>query len=314
MTLFVLCCSISPMLLGNSHTHLLKDVEQTHFGSTSFLALMALKKQVSDDFNPSHHTPSFYNELFFNAVTKDRKKELELLLIYMKTFQRDFRSKCKMAMLTKVVSLQNLRSAEALRAAKAPYFARCNIFADEVFRRLHFNPLLFNLDFIVRSFRVLLKNGSFMFYVEEDSEQELTKTRNDAFMAVLEEMAAEAEKYDSERGWVARRFNMINYFYGPHFPAIFGQIIDRTTTKIRRLIVELDKMTQVAFDESFFVPPVNCQQEKERVLAKRVDHTHPGVDRLETHYSHLFRYYGASAYHPFYNVLDFHMWQQGQAQ
>jgi hypothetical protein len=315
MAIFVLCGSATSSLLSDPHPGLTEeDMRLSQFGSTSFLALMALKKQISDDFDPDNHTANFYNELFYEVITKDRKKELELLLVYMKTFQRDLRSKCKMAMLTKLSLLQNLGSEEEFSQAKAPFFARCNTFAEEVFRRLHMNVLFFNLNFIVQSFRVLLKNGSVLFYVVGETDNELIKTRNEAFMATLEVMAAEAEKPDKERGWVAKRFNMIDFFYGPHLPALFGQILNQKTRQVKRLKVELSLKDQRLYDTAFFVDPMNSFWENMRVKSKIRDTTHPEPDFTDLDYTNLFRYYAESAYTPFYDVRKFHMWQQGQAQ
>lgn len=269
------------------------------FGSASFLAAMILKKTMAD--STGSFDPEVYNELFYGVVTHGRKKELELFLIFMKTFQKDLSNKCKMAMLKGV---EDIRTSGEQRW----FLARCEFVAETVFRYLHTSIMFYNIEYIVKTLRILVNSETVLMLFEGEAEEE-RQARNKKFFEVFERVVAEATLSDN-MDFVARRLDVINTFYGPHFMGIFTAMIDDSEYQLHRHQIPLNPANQMLLDWGFDVPDILRQLEYKRLSEERPNSAADDGDVYGVTWSNLYRFYGRDFSKPFYNVKDFHMFLQ----
>lgn len=287
---------VRPRLLSRERVPYISKTN--HFGSTGFLGEMFLKKRLAD--SSGTYSPEQYNSFFFNVVNGGAKKALELFLVYMKTFQKDFSNKCKMAMLKNIADIRT--------SGEQPfYLARCEFVAETVFRYLHTTVMFYNIEYIIKTIHVLVDSETVLMVFEGESE-EVRVARNKAFFVVLERAIAEALLGDEDSmNWVSQRFAMINDFYGPNFMPIFTGFIDSDEHAIHRHEIGLRRRDQDLMDWGFQVHPILAQMDNRR-LAERTENEH--VDNrgiYDVSYRNLYRYYGNNFDKPFYDVKKFHM-------
>lgn len=299
LALTLIASSVTAMVLKPRRLTQSRPDKSSPFGSTGFLASMYLKKSLADstgDFDPSN-----YNELIYNVIGHARKKELELFLIYQKTFQKDLSNKCKMAMLKGVADIRT--------SGEQPYYlARCEFVAETVFRNLHMSSMFYNLEFIIKTIRVMVRAENILMVFEGETEQQQV-ARNAKFFEVLEKVIAEVV-LGSDLSWLARRFDMINAFYGPHFMAIFSAFIDDSEYQIHRHEIGLNPGNQELLEWGYNVPEILSTLEAKR-LYKQERYTGAGdEDVYGVTERNLYRFYGVDYNKPFYNVKDFHMFMQ----
>jgi len=285
---------IKPRLLTQT-----KQPKQSAFGSASFIASMYLKKALADstgDFDPSN-----YNQMIYEVIGRGRKKEMELFLIYMKTYQKDLSNKCKMAMLKGIADIRT--------SGEQPYYlARCEYVAETVFRSLHMSLMFYNLEFLIKTLRVMVKAETILMVFEGENEEQ-GKTRNQKFFEVLERVIAEVVLGDN-LGWLARRFDLINSFYGSHFMGIFTGFIDDSEYQIHRHEIALNSVNQWLLEWGYDVPEIMTQLEFKR-LGEEKEYEYADTKGMrDISWRNMYRFYGKDFDKPFYNVKDFHMFMQ----
>lgn len=281
---------IQPRILGKE-----KRPDLSAFGSTSFLATMIIKKLLSE--NKMGFDPETYNELFYGVINNNRSKELELFIIFMKTFQKDFSNKCKMAMLKNIENLQT-------NGDKKFFMVRCEFISEVVFKYLHMSILFFNLEYVFKVIKQMIGSDTILMTFDEENSLQ-GKTRNLKFFNVLEEVISKAVDDEAQNNWLANRFEMINNFYGPHFMMIFSGLIDEDFM-LHRHVIKLNQDQRQMKDLAFNVPQNIVDAEEIRIAQQRVL---GGVDFdvYGVGYKNLYRFYGQNFETPVYDVNEFHL-------
>ena len=281
---------IQPRILGKE-----KTPDLSVFGSTSFLATMILKKLLSE--NKMGFDPETYNELFYGVINNNRSKELELFIIFMKTFQKDFSNKCKMAMLKNIENIQT-------NGSKKFYMVRCEFISEVVFKYLHMSILFFNLEYVFKVIKQMIGSDTILMTFEEENALQ-GENRNLIFFNVLEEVISKAVDDEAQNNWLANRFEMINNFYGPHFMMIFSGIIDENFM-LHRHVIKLSQDQRIMKDLAFNVPQNIVDAEEIRIAQQRVL---GGVDNdvYGVGHNNLYRFYGQNFETPVYDVNEFHL-------
>ena len=257
-----------------------------------------------------------YNPLFFNIIKEHRTKELELLVTYMKTYQKDLNNACRIVFNIKKnnyepVMLQKLK-------------ARCDLWTAQVFKLIPLNHKFFNIEFAFKYFYYLHKSRAIPIEVmlgeatdpallnDADEETRLNqldilekaKVVNQIFMIALSKIINETLR--GEDSIVHSRFHLIQRFYGPEFIKIFKQILDDKYKVIRKTI-ELDEFEQEALDTMFMIPADRVREEKERIEKGSHPRNINYMDLKSVSPGNLYRFYGNSFDKPFNDVGAMYM-------
>ena len=125
------------MIVTNQSRYLLKEGEELSFGSTQFLAEMYLSSMVYKGEATIEGVK--YNEIFQKIIQQKNFSQLDLLLIYMKTFQKDVTNKCKK------IFFKEIKDIRVNKEVKKQFMIRCNFLGEFALKYLPLNVLFFEL-------------------------------------------------------------------------------------------------------------------------------------------------------------------------
>lgn len=287
-----------PRILAGEKTRITEKYEG--LGTKGFVASLFLKKFLSK--SEGTNDPHYLNKLFFEVVNRKQSKVLELMLIYMKTFQKDFLNKCKMAIRHRV-DIVNSDDTE-----KIFYFSRCEFLTKVAFKYQHTSLMFFNIESIFRSFLVLLETKEIKMEFEDEDEAK-RDVRNEVFLNVLGNTINEAAKNqnnEEEISFVAEHFDLMNQFYGAHFLKLFSSILDEEFN-IKRYPILVNEEQQQLMDWGFGVNQETVKTEKNRVQEKKTFYGILEDNFIDKTPETLYRYYKEYFWIPFFNVGEYHM-------
>lgn len=237
--------------------------DQTNFGSSSFLLGFILHGHLNQ--NEPTLSSNEYNPIHFILVKEKKTKELEVLVTYMKTYQKDLTLACKMAM---TAALKILSRPELLF-----YKQRCVFWGDTVFKYLPMSMKLYNIEHALKYFYFLQKakgisiNKSLRESLDEADIEEIedleereielkrfaeAEERNQIFFDTLGNAINNVllEKEDI----ALLKFNLIQRFYGPNFAGIFYKTILDDEYRLSRKEIQLSISEQSILDALFNTP------------------------------------------------------------
>ncbi len=285
---------------------------QAIMGAGAFLLGFLLNGMMSEDANEI--SADLYNPLFFNVVNKYKSKEMELLVFYMKTYQKDLNNACRM------IFYANKRNYEAVTMQKL--ITICDEWTHNVFKLIPMNFKFFNIEFAYKYFYYLTKSK--VIPLASKVKEPLTDDSLDEESAAAEEahLLSEAQKvidlfFDTtgrvvnevlrgEDSIIHSKFHLIQRFYGPEFVKIFAQILDENENIVRRQF-ELDEFGQETFDKLFQIPSTVIEAEKTRIKAGRFPPNRPDLSIDGVSPNNLYRFYGESYDVPVNNVIEMYM-------
>ena len=286
-----------PLILGMSPA-------TKYLGTSSFLFSNLVA--IASSTNENALSPSSYNPLFMYLKDQKRTEELEVLMIYMKTYEKDIVNKCSMAM--------RMRKHEAkIDTESMDYLlVRCAYWGRTVFNYLHMNFLFYDLDFAFETFYKLINNGGVNMDLGEAEDQ--FKARNELFFQILGKEIVEAmiinigaqagilPKTHRRHKTIAGKFSAIQSHYGPSFLKIFESVLDSDVALRRRKVV-LGDYKQLLLDRTLGISQLASAAERRRVEQGTLfdDNKHSIKGRSA---DSLYRYYGKDWDVPFFDAAN----------
>lgn len=287
---------------------------QATLGAGAFLLGFLIQDMMSE--STDEISANNYNPLFFNIINEKKTKELELLVTYMKTYQKDLNNACRMVFNIK----KSTYEAEVLKKLKD----RCDLWTAHVFKLISLNFKFFHIEFAYKYFFYLQKSKAIPIAVLlgealdenvlidaqpeeiefEEKRRAIAENINELFFTTLGKVIDEV--LNGEDSIIHSKFHLIQRFYGSNFVKIFAQILDDNYRIIRKT-VDLNEFEQSALDTMFQVPVDQILQEKERVENGEVLYNIHDLDIKGVTSDNLYRFYGSSYEEPFYRVNAMYM-------
>lgn len=221
-----------------------------------------------------------YTAMMTEVLTKSRSKEFELITFYMRTYEKDMVSKCKVAM----------KDQENLASELYFLYERCDGFGRFIGNHLHITPAYFHVASAFKFFFDMLTSGLFRFDFGESDLEALR--RNAHFLEILEERIVSDLSKPLDNSPYKAGFAYIEDFYAASFMRVFKPLLPEG-----RLIPHsfyINKDVQNLMDLAYGIPLDVVRQEKERIKNK---------DTAEGNESYrvLTRYYRGERGMPLYN-------------
>jgi hypothetical protein len=247
-------------------------------GASGFLSGFLLESNETKWKANPNYAPAFYD------IIKNKKlKELELLMVYMKTYTKDITNKCKIAMKKEHKENEHYNN----------LILRCQLWGKFVLKSLPTTIYFFKPKYALRNFFTLIKSG--VIQLEElDEDQDLKETLNTIFFDTLT-LEIAMSKIKTENHYVD--FNLILGFYGNNFKNIFDDILIHK--KILRIPKLMKSEERAIFDKFLNVSPEAAEKEEERLIKEMKVEPVDGFE--ETTYKNLYRYYKIGWLEPLFN-------------